>query len=337
MKNSEKFNSMTRSTVKKRNDNLHFDPAKFDQAMKEDRSIYDEDCNPFLDESMDDDFQQDLNKRYSLMMQQDIYLDRIKKELMHVPAFYIITPFDYLSGNISIALNNDFGSRISKSMVNLSLINEYNLFSHKDLFINKFAAEYIQEKLNDDKYSIKLYNSYKLYEIVINDFYKIDSRYAHPFDNLLDTENRNPDDDLEISFNELIDMLTIDLEFNSKLFIKQFTREIRPFRDFINWVKESITNVYGMNQCMDSLGEYDKEQFFDELSEIIDRDNKNGHFNILIPFAFIECFSMGVIPFTPGEIIVFLERLNKYYIHHHVIPAKVDVNGYIYQGLETFL
>ena len=110
MKNKEKLDLMTRSTVKKRNDNL--------PLAAEDRSIYDENCNPFLNESMDDEFQADLNRRYSLMMQQDIYLDRIKKELMHVPAFYIITPFDYLSGNISIALNNDFGSRISKSMVN---------------------------------------------------------------------------------------------------------------------------------------------------------------------------------------------------------------------------
>jgi hypothetical protein len=337
MKNTEKLNLMTRSTVKKRNDNLHFDPARFGQAMEEDRSIYDENCNPFLDESMDDEFQADLNRRYSLMMQQDIYLDRIKKELMHVPAFYIITPFDYLSGNISIALNNDFGSRISKSMVNLSLMNEYNLFSHKDLFMNKFAAGYIQEKLNEDKYSIKLYNSYKLYEIVINDFYEIESRYAHPFDNLLNTENRNPDDDLEISFTELIDIFTIDLGFNSKIFIKQFTKDEMTFRNFTNWIKESITNIYGMNQCMDSLGEYDPEQFFNELSECIERDNKNGHFNNLISSGFLECFVMGVIPFDAGEIIVFLERLNKYYIHHHVIPAKVNSNQYIYQGLETFL
>ena len=39
MKKTEKLDFMTRSTVKKRNDNLHLDPAKFDQAMKEDRSI----------------------------------------------------------------------------------------------------------------------------------------------------------------------------------------------------------------------------------------------------------------------------------------------------------
>lgn len=327
MKNFEKLDLMTRSTVKKRNDDFLF--------TAEDQSIYDENCNPF--EHYDDDNQADLNRRYSLMMQQDIYLNRIKKELMHVPAFYIITPFDYLSGHISQVLKHDFGSRISKSMINLSLMNEYNLFSHKDLFINKFAADYIQEKLNKDKQSIKLYNSYKLYEIVINDFYPMEKRYAHPFDNLLDTENRNPETDIEIEFTELIDILTIDLEFHSRVFIKQFTREIRPFRDFVNWIKESITNVYARNQCMDCLDEYDKEQFFDELSECIERDNKNGHFNILIPSAFLECFVMGVIPFDPGEIIVFLERLNKYYIYHHILPAKVDSDSYIYQGLESFL
>ena len=170
-------------------------------------------------------------------------------------------------------------------------------------FLNNIKSELFVKPLenpnfpsNDPAYPVYRISKTKIY---MPRFYGIE-KYSQPKKNIL----KNGE--------------TIDLEFNSKLFIKQFTREIRPFRDFINWVKESITNVYGMNQCMDSLGEYDKEQFFDELSEIIDRDNKNGHFNILIPFAFIECFSMGVIPFSPGEIIVFLERLNKYYIHHHI-------------------